>query len=67
MLQGWSLWVFLLPVVGVFVSVLVNYLQYPYTNRFEVAHPECSKCGYDLTGTQSTECPECGSPVLLKQ
>ena len=24
--------------------------------------PYCHECGYDLTGTESTRCPECGTP-----
>ncbi len=26
--------------------------------------PRCRHCGYDLTGTVSGTCPECGTPVL---
>lgn len=27
------------------------------------ARPECRQCGYDLVGTSSANCPECGEPL----
>lgn len=26
----------------------------------------CEKCGYDLKGLKSTQCPECGSPIRIR-
>ena len=26
-------------------------------------HPLCPECGYNLTGNESGDCPECGTPV----
>lgn len=31
-------------------------------------HPyRCTHCGYDLYGTDRTDCPECGQPLTVKQ
>ncbi|MCB9855035.1 MAG: hypothetical protein H6818_05050 [Phycisphaerales bacterium] len=27
-------------------------------------HPECGKCGYDLTGCEGNRCPECGQLLI---
>ena len=66
-----------LDVLGVFVAcflpacvaygpaIVLAVLALRTTRRLPkpVTHPECGKCGYNLTGNVSGTCPECGSSV----
>lgn len=48
-----------LPLLGLPLVFILTWLQFPYTNRFEVWYPRCIKCKYDMRSSQGT-CPECG-------
>ena len=34
-----------------------------YRGRRRFTPPNCTKCGYDLTGNESGVCPECGTEI----
>jgi len=48
-----------LPWLGIPLVRVLNRLQFPYTNRFEVWYPRCVKCKYDMRSSPGN-CPECG-------
>ena len=50
---------FVLPVLSGPFCYAINLCQFPYTNGFEIWHPRCEKCTYDMPGVEGF-CPECG-------
>ena len=54
-LRWWGL--ALLP-CGLLGSLLVDVLQFPFTNGYRVWYPTCVDCGYDMRGS-ADRCPEC--------
>jgi len=51
----------ILPFVLCFVASLLKPVRAEH-------HPyRCSNCGYDLYGTDRTDCPECGQPLTVRQ
>ncbi len=59
--EWWTLAVGL-PIIA--VTVATAYFLGPWFMRLEIvsAHPHCGQCWYDLHGTKSETCPECGTP-----
>lgn len=58
--EWWALAVGL-PIIA--VIALAAYFLAPWFMRFEIvsAHPHCGACWYDLHGSESESCPECGT------
>ncbi len=51
-------WRFILPVVA-----LLALLGGGLVRRGRIRHGACRRCGYDLSGSRSSRCPECGTTV----
>lgn len=54
------------PFFLVALAITISYNAYRmiiFWLRHSKAHPQCEKCGYDLSGIQSNRCPECGASI----
>ena len=47
--------------VALLVGVVAGVVVFIKGRRREGTDPTCSRCGYDLTGSESNRCPECGT------
>ena len=59
-------WLLVLPFLILFLPVMMAITSESWRDRSQrqLDARYCLKCGYDLTGNVSQQCPECGSKVL---